>query len=167
MKNQLLIFGIISVVYGIDEKRKMQEVVSPGGICPTMIPPSPLPPDNSDCWQWYIPPAGGKLPPDSPAPPQGCSYTPCQDAVCDCDPYCCNSAWDLSCRGYYMKSGDSIENNYFIPGCSAKLLCCEPQSAFPDPPVGDAQPPLSNEPFTTELNVHVVNENVVKEYTTP
>ena len=37
-----------------------------------------------------------------------------------------------------MKAGDTVENNYFVPGCSAKLLCCEQESAFPDPPIGAA-----------------------------
>merc|ERR1712021_70935 len=69
-----------------------------------------------------------------PEPTKGCDYTPCQDAVCACDSYCCNVAWDLSCRGYEMHSGDTDENNFFVDGCSAKMLCCEQESAFPDPP---------------------------------
>ena len=116
----------------------MQETVSKGGICNTMIPPSPLAPDDSSCWEWYTPPADGILPPDAPNPPTGCDYKPCKKAVCECDSYCCDTAWDLSCRGYYMKAGDTVENNYFVPGCSAKLLCCEQESAFPDPPIGAA-----------------------------
>ena len=101
-----------------------------------MIPPAPLPPDDSTCWQWWNPPADGILPPGAAKPPTGCDYSPCQNAVCVCDNYCCETAWDLSCRGYYAQVGDGEENNYFVPGCSAKLLCCEPESAFPDPPVG-------------------------------
>ena len=116
----------------------MQETVPEGGLCGTMIPPSPLAPDNSSCWKWYEPPADGILPPGAPKPPTGCDYAPCEAAVCECDSYCCETAWDLSCRGYYMKAGDTIENNYFVPGCSAKLLCCEQESAFPDPPIGAA-----------------------------
>ena len=119
----------------------MQATVSDGGICPTMIPPSPLPPDDSTCWQWWTPPSDGVLPPGTPAPPSGCDYQPCQDAVCACDDYCCNVAWDLSCRGYFVDADDGTENNYFVPGCSAKLLCCEPESAYPDPPIGGAMPP--------------------------
>ena len=122
----------------------MQETVPEGGICNTMIPPSPLAPDDSSCWEWYTPPADGVLPPDAPTPPTGCDYEPCQNAVCECDSYCCDTAWDLSCRGYYMKAGDDIENNYFVPGCSAKLLCCEQESAFPDPPIGAAMAGATN-----------------------
>jgi len=120
------------------DSRKMQETVPEGGLCGTMIPPSPLAPDDSSCWQWYTPPPDGILPPGAPKPPTGCDYKPCEAAVCECDSYCCDTAWDLSCRGYYMKAGDTIENNYFVPGCSAKLLCCEQESAFPDPPIGAA-----------------------------
>ena len=122
----------------------MQETVPEGGLCNTMIPPSPLAPDDSSCWEWYSPPPDGVLPPGSPPPPTGCDYKPCENAVCECDPYCCDTAWDLSCRGYYMKAGDDIENNYFVPGCSAKLLCCEQESAFPDPPIGAAMAGATN-----------------------
>ena len=126
------------------ETRKMQETVPEGGLCNTMIPPSPLAPDDSSCWQWYTPPPDGVLPPGAPKPPTGCDYEPCKNAVCECDSYCCDTAWDLSCRGYYMKQGDTIENNYFVPGCSAKLLCCEQESAFPDPPIGAAMAGAAN-----------------------
>jgi len=124
-------------------KRHIQQTVPIGGICSTMIPPSPLPPDDSSCWQWWDAPANGIILPGSPTPPKGCNYQPCQNAVCNCDPYCCESAWDLSCRGYFMSTGDTVENNYFVPGCSAKLLCCEPESAYPDPPIGGALPPVT------------------------
>merc|ERR1719295_865697 len=99
-----------------------------------MIPPSFLPPDDSTCWQWWDPPSDGVITADIPSPPKGCDYKPCQDAVCDCDSYCCTTAWDLSCRGYELTPGD--QNNYFVDGCSAKALCCEPESAYPDAPVG-------------------------------
>ena len=79
-----------------------------------MLPPSALAPDNSTCWDWYQPPADGILKSDDSIPPKGCDYKPCEDAVCACDSYCCTTAWDLSCRGYYIKSGDALENNYFV-----------------------------------------------------
>lgn len=103
--------------------------------CATMIPPSSFPPDDSTCWQWWTPPANGILSPGTP-PPKGCDYQPCQDAVCACDSYCCDTAWDLSCRGYETAQGDMAENNYFVDGCSAMMLCCEPESAVPKPPIG-------------------------------
>merc|ERR1719356_930173 len=84
-------------------KRELQQTVPIGGICSTMIPPSPLPPDDSTCWQWWVPPPDGVIPSGSPTPPTGCNYAPCEAAVCDCDSYCCETAWDLSCRGYYMQ----------------------------------------------------------------
>merc|ERR1712151_619066 len=124
--------------------RSMQETVPEGGLCNTMIPPSPLAPDDSTCWQWYTPPSDGVLPAGAPKPPTGCDYGPCEAAVCECDSYCCDTAWDLSCRGYYMKAGDTVENNYFVPGCSAKLLCCEQESAFPDPPIGAAMAAIAD-----------------------
>merc|ERR1712151_332529 len=109
-------------------------------ICYTMVPPSILPPDDSTCWQWWTPPANGVMTENTPPAVKGCDYKPCEAAVCGCDNYCCETAWDISCRGYEAAQGDSTENNYFEPGCSAKLLCCEPESAYPDPPVGGALP---------------------------
>merc|ERR1719469_508700 len=109
-----------------------------------MVPPSDLPPDDSSCWQWYEPPPNGILPPGAPSPPTGCNYKPCETAVCLCDSYCCDTAWDLSCRGYQMQSGDILDNNYFEVGCSARILCCEPESAYPKPPVGAALPAIDN-----------------------
>jgi len=127
-------------------ERRVQETVAQGDLCATMIPPSELPPDDSTCWQWWDPPKDGVIKPGMPTPPKGCDYKPCQDAVCACDSYCCETAWDLSCRGYDLAQGDGTENNYFVNGCSAKLLCCEPESAFPDPPVGGALPMPPIEP---------------------
>ena len=49
-------------------------------------------------------------------------------------------ACDLSCRGHIDPQGDSTENNYFVDNCSAKISYCEPESAYPDPPVGGALP---------------------------
>jgi len=116
-------------------KRKIQQVIQAGQVCPTMIPPSVLAPDDSTCWQWWDPPSNGVVPPGTVVP-KGCNYKPCQDAVCACDDYCCTAAWDLSCRGYYSAKDDGLENNYFVEGCSAKILCCEQESAYPDPPIG-------------------------------
>merc|ERR1712151_19226 len=115
------------------------------GCCDTMKPPSYLPPDDSTCWQWWDPPADGILPDGAAPPPKGCDYEPCEAAVCACDPYCCESAWDLSCRGYHLNPEDTVNNNYFVDQCSAKILCCEPESAYPDPPVGGASGEISIE----------------------
>jgi hypothetical protein len=48
-----------------------------------MIPLSPLVPDDSTFWQWYT------LPADSIMKP-GMDTLPI--AVCECDPYCCDTA---------------------------------------------------------------------------
>jgi len=128
-------------------QRSTQETVqnTATGVCSTMIPPSVLPPDNSSCWQWWEAPADGILPQGSSPPPTGCDYKPCEDAVCACDSYCCDTAWDLSCRGYQMQQGDILENNYFEVGCSARILCCEPETAYPKPPVGAALPGIDSD----------------------
>merc|ERR1712194_1003121 len=68
-------------------------------------------------------PMDGILTPDV-EPTKGCDYQPCQDSVCACDSYCCDTAWDRSCRGYFQEIGKG-QNNYFEEGCSAKILCCE------------------------------------------
>merc|ERR1712151_1413005 len=140
-----------------------------GDCCETMVPPSFLPPDDSTCWLWWDPPADGQPVPGMHDPPKGCNYQPCQDAVCECDPYCCNTAWDLSCRGYEMHSGDEVENNYFVDGCSAKILCCEPESAFPDPPPGGATViTKGSEVITKVIEVEVPQKEViVKEISVP
>jgi len=108
-------------------------------ICSTMIPPSTLPPDDSNCWKWWDVFIDGELIP--PPPQKGCDYAPCQDAVCECDSYCCKTVWDLSCRGYELKSGDTTSSNYFSNGCSARLLCCEQETSFPKPPMVISNPP--------------------------
>ena len=108
-------------------------IIGSAGCCDTMIPPSLLPPNDSTCWKWWTPPASGVVNQDMEMPPKGCDYQPCQDAVCACDSYCCESAWDLSCRGYTMNAGDAVENNYFVDQCSARNLCCEPETASPKP----------------------------------
>jgi hypothetical protein len=43
----------------------------------------------------------------------GCDDAACEAAVCDCDPFCCDSAWDAFCAG----------PNDEVPGCSADELC--------------------------------------------
>jgi len=45
----------------------------------------------------------------------GCDNKECEFSVCSCDPYCCEVLWDSSC---------AQGNNYFVPSCSAELLCC-------------------------------------------
>ena len=91
-------------------------------ICNTMIPESPLAPDDSTCWQWWDAFEDGKLIENPPSVQKGCDYEPCKAAVCACDEYCCNMAWDLSCRGYELEPGDE-SSNFFSAGCSAKNLC--------------------------------------------
>jgi len=135
-------------------ERKAQVLVSADGTCPTMIPPSPLAPDDSSCWQWWDPPSNGVLPAGA-VPPKGCNYGPCESAVCNCDNYCCTVAWDLSCRGYHLQPGDAIDNNYFVDGCSAKMLCCEQESAYPDPPVGGAMGITMNEVSISKTEINI------------
>jgi len=102
------------------------------GCCDTMMPPSIIPPEDSSCWLWWESPQNGVLT-DNMIPLKGCDYRACQDAVCACDSYCCDTAWDKSCRGYEQEAGGS-KNNFFASGCSAKILCCEPpQSVLPSP----------------------------------
>jgi len=43
----------------------------------------------------------------------GCNDTACCSAVCACDPFCCESEWDISC------ATTGFEGN----GCGAELLC--------------------------------------------
>jgi len=109
--------------------------------CATMSPPSIQAPDNSSCWQWWDAFVDGELLPNPPSAQKGCDYEPCQEAVCACDDYCCRVAWDLSCRGYELEPGDVGVTNYFAEGCSARLLCCEQDSAFPKPPMLSSNSP--------------------------
>jgi len=95
-----------------------------GCLCGTMIPPSNVPPDDSSCWRHFD---ASESSTSKEISQKGCNYKPCQNAVCACDEYCCDTAWDLSCRG----SRDG--NNYFANDCSAMSLCCEPVNAYPDP----------------------------------
>ena len=86
------------------------------GCCNTLIPPAYVPPNDSSCWLWWDPPVDGVMK-TGLLPPKSCDYEPCQDAVCACDSYCCETAWDLSCRGYEGAQGDSTGNNYFVDDC--------------------------------------------------
>ena len=79
------------------------------GCCETMIPPSLIPQANSSCWQWWETPSDGILTAEM-NPLKGCDYQPCQEAVCACDSYCCDTAWDKSCRGYEQEAG-GVQNN--------------------------------------------------------
>jgi len=49
----------------------------------------------------------------------GCDNYQCQNAVCGCDPYCCDVIWDSSC----------VNSNYFNPGCTSENLCCKSGSS--------------------------------------
>merc|ERR1712151_833058 len=91
--------------------------------CATMIPPSFFAPVNSTCWEWWETPADGVMQAGM-VPTKGCDYSPYEAAACACDSYCCDTAWDKSCRGYVQDAGGN-EENFFVNGCSAKMLCCE------------------------------------------
>merc|ERR1712183_868226 len=118
------------------------------------------PPSNSNCWQWWTPPPNGIVTFDILQPPTGCDYEPCERAVCACDPYCCEQAWDLSCRGYYMKKSDTQRNNYFVKGCNASELCCEDEFSFPKPAA--ALPPPKNIEYNVYLEVQSTNKKKQK-----
>ena len=129
-------------------------------ICKSQTPKNkPPPPDNSSCWKWWTPPPNGIVTFDIQQPPTGCDYEPCERAVCACDPYCCEQAWDLSCRGYYMKKSDTQRENYFEKGCNASELCCEPESAFPKP--APALPPPKNIVYNVYVEVKSTDKKTV------
>jgi len=135
--------------------------------CKTQKPKAPPPPNNSNCWQWWTPPPNGVVTFDIPQPPTGCDYKPCERAVCDCDPYCCEQAWDLSCRGYYMHKTDSQRGNYFVSGCNASQLCCEPPEAFPKPPPPQAALPPQNILYNVYVEVESKNTKTETVITNP
>jgi hypothetical protein len=61
----------------------------------------------------------------------GCSNATCCEAVCACDPYCCNTAWDSACSTTGLN-----------PGCGADVLCpslCNAQC--PAGPIAWLNPP--------------------------
>ena len=91
---------------------QLSQSVSAEGLCATMgnVPP---PPEESTCWQYWVPPANGIITADTPDPQKGCDNEACEKAVCDCDSYCCDVAWDESCRGYQQES-NGPEDNYFV-----------------------------------------------------
>lgn len=64
------------------------------------------PPDNSAC------PGNGDCCAANPSVP-GCTDKACCDAVCACDPFCCNTEWDASCSTLGLND----------LGCGAALLC--------------------------------------------
>jgi len=78
-------------------------------------------------------------------PTKGCDYKPCQDAVCSCNPYCCATAWGLSCCGYNVEKNEEKESNYFVSNCSAKILCCEPE----------AGPPIIDESKSSDIYIKI------------
>lgn len=99
-----------------------------------MIPPSLPPPSNSTCWSYWDPPLieENQTTIAIPKDKKGCDYKPCEAAVCACDSYCCDIAWDSSCRGFNINkktNGKSKKDNPFTSGCSASILCCEPQTS--------------------------------------
>ena len=102
---------------------KLIQPVSAQGLCATMgsVPP---PPEYSTCWQFWVPPENGIVLTNSSESQKECNNVAYEKAVCDCDSYCCDVAWDESCRGYQQEM-DGAENNYFVTGCSARILCCE------------------------------------------
>jgi len=75
-----------------------------------------VPDENSTCWNFNAIGQGSPL-------QKGCDNEACSEAVCGCDPYCCEMSWDLACRGY-DKGLDHEKDNPFEEGCSAQLLCC-------------------------------------------
>jgi len=93
--------------------------------------PEQIPKDKSTCWQWNV--DGVKY--DYNKQQKGCDHKLCEEAVCNCDPYCCTTSWDLSCRGFQVTSNDKSADNFHVNGCSASLLCCEPITAYPKPPL--------------------------------
>jgi len=90
-----------------------------------------IPKDKSTCWQWNV----ENIKYDYNKLQKGCDHKKCQDAVCGCDPYCCNVSWDLSCRGFQATSNNDGNDNFYVNGCSASMLCCEPNTAYPKPPL--------------------------------
>ena len=52
-----------------------------------------------------------------------------------------------------MHKSDSQRGNYFVSGCNASQLCCEPQEAFPKPPPQPVLPPIP--PKNILYNVYV------------
>jgi len=89
-------------------QRKEQEICESTG--------EPTPPKTSTCWRYN---AG------TDQSQTGCDNQSCEEAVCACDMYCCTTSWDLNCRGHLGPDNTKLWDNYFTPGCSASILCCE------------------------------------------
>lgn len=83
-----------------------------------------IPKRNSNCWDFTLPIFLNHIN-EVTYNQKGCDHSECQELVCACDPYCCATLWDLSCRGY--------PDNRFVPGCSAHYLCCEKKIEIPTP----------------------------------
>lgn len=98
--------------------------------------PEQIPAVNSNCWNWNV--EGVEYFGEQQ---KGCDNELCSKAVCDCDPYCCDTSWDLSCRGFQMNSLTEVDN-YFNVGCAASKLCCEPEGAYPKPPLPTNPTPI-------------------------
>lgn len=122
----LAFFGLFFIVpyFNTKEKKKITNIEHQGErrenelFCPNMS--GNTPPSDSTCWNW------NKI--EDPGMKQkGCDNQACENAVCMCDPYCCEQSWDLSCRGYQHDS-NIMKDNFFTPGCSASILCCEEES---------------------------------------
>ena len=127
------------------------------GYCDTIKLLLHLPPDDSTCWQWWDAPRDRVLPAGIIFLTEY-DYKPCQATAYACDSYYCDSAWDLSCYEHHLQEGDSVNNNYFVDQCSAKILCCEPDSAFPKPLAGRA---------TVNVNEEIlIKEKIVTKCTT-
>ena len=117
--------------------------------CPSIYNNTPSP--SSTCWNW------NKI--DDVIKQKGCDNAACENAVCSCDPYCCEQSWDLSCRGYLHDSKE-IMDNYFIPKCSASILCCEEESATNPNPVTYNNKKVSLQEYKNDLNFIVtLNQN--------
>ena len=134
----------MKILYSIGLIHLMQPTTAQTqNLCATMgnVPP---PPQSSSCWTWWTPPKDGIVTSDMPEPQKGCDDAACEKAVCDCDSYCCDVAWDESCRGYQQEV-NGPDNNYFVSGCSARILCCEPDVPPVPAPVAQAVLPILSE----------------------
>lgn len=91
-----------------NKQRQQQEICETTG--------DEIPSKSSSCWKYST---------GDDQSQQGCDNQACEAAVCECDMYCCSTSWDLNCRGHLDPDPDKIWDNYFTPGCSASILCCE------------------------------------------
>jgi len=96
-------------------------------------------PSYSNCWKYNEPNGSNLIITENQ---KGCDHDLCEQEVCACDSYCCEVSWDLSCRGI------QVEDNYFVEGCSASVLCCEPTDA--------PKPILPSD--AGEVDMHVISD---------